>query len=484
LDGLILNSAKRRLSNKKIERICLAARKMLFVKGETGRAARPIEGRAFAPTMARRRFRNNQRHEPVTERSFQEYLMTTPAPQTSRTELVRLIRGGEDTFLELKVKLSNPERIAQEIVALANTGGGVIVFGVNDQMRVEGVAEPEEVQSELVRLCREEVEPPLVPLIDRIAFDNGRRVVALEVVGKKPPYRTRDGRFYLRIGSEKREATREELSSLLDETRPFAYENVPVPGATLADIDEAHLWTFVRSFAGDAFDESAAGNYATGEILKRDLLLGVGLLEVVTPTVAGLLLFGRDESVSELLPRATVTVTRYAGESVNAPVIEQARCNGNLFSIYESVWRLVERYCDLWDARPAKFPGADRVSPVKARANYHRGAVREGLVNALTHRDLAVRDGETRVNLFDASLEITNPRRTNGFMPAANRAIRYGVPQRLNPQLAALFHSPAYGLKLPSGNLPALLRESRLFAGRKTDLNAFNDEFHLRFYAA
>ena len=78
--------------------------------------------------MARRRFRSNQRHEPTTERSFQEYILSTPAPQTSRTELLRLIRGGEDTFLELKVKLSNTEKIAQEIVALANTGGGVNWF--------------------------------------------------------------------------------------------------------------------------------------------------------------------------------------------------------------------------------------------------------------------------------------------------------------------------------------------------------------------
>ena len=56
---------------------------------------------------------------------------------------MRLVRGGEDTFLELKVKLSNPEKIAQEIVALANTGGGLIVFGVNDNMRVEGVDDAE-----------------------------------------------------------------------------------------------------------------------------------------------------------------------------------------------------------------------------------------------------------------------------------------------------------------------------------------------------
>src|SRR5918911_1503920 len=110
--------------------------------------------------MARRKFRSNQRHEPTTERSFQEFSYNLPAPQTSRTELLRLVRGGEDTFLELKVKLSNPERIAQ------------------------------------------------------VSFDSGRRVVAIDVEGKRRPYQTRDGRYFIRVGADTREATREELSSL------------------------------------------------------------------------------------------------------------------------------------------------------------------------------------------------------------------------------------------------------------------------------
>src|SRR3982750_747755 len=92
--------------------------------------------------MPRRKFRNSQRFESPTERSFQEYILNTPAPITTRSELLRLIRGGEDTFLELKIKLSNPERIAQGIVALANTAGGTIIFGVNDQLRIEGVSYP------------------------------------------------------------------------------------------------------------------------------------------------------------------------------------------------------------------------------------------------------------------------------------------------------------------------------------------------------
>src|ERR1044072_6358543 len=223
--------------------------------------------------MARRRFRSTQRHEPITERSFQEYILSTPAPQTSRTELLRLIRGGEDTFLELKVKLSNTEKIAQEIVALANTGGGLIVFGVNDQLRVEGVDDPERVQEDLVRICREEIQPPIVPYIDRVALDNGRRIVALDIKSKRQPYRPRDGRFYLRIGDEKREASREEISTLLDEAQPLRYESVQALGSAIAHVGEANLWTYLRAFEGGAFEESTVVDYPTGEVLERDLLL-------------------------------------------------------------------------------------------------------------------------------------------------------------------------------------------------------------------
>jgi ATP-dependent DNA helicase RecG len=432
--------------------------------------------------MARRRFRSNQRHEPVTERSFQEYILSTTAPQTSRTELLRLIRGGEDTFLELKVKLSNSQKIAQGIVALANTGGGVIVFGVNDQMRVEGVEDAESVQDELVRICREEVQPPLVPFIDRVAFDNGKRVVALEVDGRRRPYRTRDGRYYLRIGSEKREATREELSALLDESRPVKYENVAAIGASISDIDEALLWSYVREFAGDAFDGSSNG-YPTESVMERDLLLTAPEGGEARPSVAALLLFGRDQRVAELLPRAAVQATRYAGDSSQAPVIEHVKLTGNLTTLYESSLRFIARYCDLWDTRPrrpAETPLED--SPVAARANYHRGAISEAVANLLTHRDLALRDQPTRIYIFERSLEFINPRRSAGFSPVAQRAIRYGLPEQLNPRTHAIFSSAAYGLPLTRGGLPALLRAAREFANRRPDIVAFNDEFRLRIY--
>jgi len=434
--------------------------------------------------MARRRFRSNQRHEPNTERSFQEYILSAPAPQTSRTELLRLVRGGEDTFLELKVKLSNTEKIAQEIVALANTGGGVIVFGVNDQLRVEGVDDPESVQEDLVKICREEIQPPILPYIDRIALDNGRRIVALDVDGKRRPYRTRDGRFYLRIGAEKREASREELSALLDESRPIRFENVPALGASLTDIDEAHLWSFLREFEGAAFEEASMVGYPTGDVLERDLLLATSDGNETVPTIAGLLLFGRDERISELLPRAAVFATRFSGDSIQSPAIEKVKLSGSLLTIYEGLTQFIRRYCDLRDARPKNAIEEAEPSPIPARANYHRGVVAEALVNMLAHRDLSLRDQPSRIHIFDHSLEFINSRRSQGFSPVAQKAIRYGISQQVNPQLASLIKSPAYGLELPLRGLPQLLREARRFSNRKAEIVAFNDEFRLRVYGA
>ena len=432
--------------------------------------------------MARKRFRSSQRNEPVTDRSFQEYLYQTAAPLTTRTELMRLVRGGEDTYLELKVKLSNSERIAQGIVALANTGGGVIVFGVNDQLRVEGIDHPEEVQDELVRICREEIQPPIIPFIDRLAFDNGRRIVALEVEGKRRPYRTRDGRFFIRVGAEKRETTPEELATLLDDARPLSYETLIIPRATISDIDEAHLWSFMRAFEGGAFDEATARGYPTAEILEKYLLLGTSVNDDVAPTVAAVLLFGKDESVTRLLPRASIVATRFSGDTTKAPVIERLELNGNLATLYESAWRFVQRYGDLWDTRQARFADESADASIVARANYHRGVVSEAIANALVHRDLALRDITTRLHIFDRAIEIVNPRRSAGFAPAALKAIRFGVHERLNPQTASIFSNEAYGLQTVRGGLPVLLREARAFSNRLPEIVAFNDEFRLRIH--
>jgi predicted HTH transcriptional regulator len=253
----------------------------------------------------------------------------------------------------------------------------------------------------------------------------------------------------------------------------------------MSDIDEAHLWSYLREFEGGAFEEATVGDYPTSDVLERDLLLATTNGQEVVPTIAGMLLFGRDERVAELLPRAAVLATRFSGDSLQSPVVERVKITGSLLTLYEALERFIARYCDLHEQRPRGLgESVVEESPVPARANYHRGVVAEAITNMLVHRDLALRDQPTRLHIFDHSLEFVNSRRSRGFSPVAQKAIRYGVPQQLNPQLTAIFKSPAYSLKLTTPGLPKLLKESRRFSNRRAEIVAFNDEFRLRVYGA
>ncbi len=431
--------------------------------------------------MPRRKFRHTLRFDSPNEQSFQEYLVNQPTQTTTRTELLRLIRGGEDTYLELKVKLSNSERIAQGIVALANTDGGTIIFGVNDQLRIEGVSNPEWVQTELARICREEIVPPIVPMIDTIAFDSGKRVVALDIDGKRRPYRTRDGRFYLRIGAEKREVARDELSAWLDEVKPLGYENIPLQTVREEDFDDALLWSFASGFDDNAPNLSL---YNTSDFLRKDLMLAVGTTDEFFPTVAAVLLFGKNERVADLLPKSNVTIARFSGINGNAQLIEAVEVKGNLHTQYETILAFIKRYTDLGKERPKRKLELVTDAVVQARGNYHFYSASEAIINALIHRDLALRDIRTRINIYDNAIEFINPRRTNGFAPTASRAICYGITQRLNPQIAAIFSRREYGINAPHGGLPMILRQSKRFSGSKPEIYIANDEFKMKIYAA
>src|SRR5262249_40240332 len=138
-----------------------------------GRPRHPAPRRRFI-AMARKRHNNYQRprQQPGSERSYYAYQLDVPAPMISRAELVRMFRGGEDTYLELKVRFSNVEKLIAEIIALANTDGGAIVFGVNDQLRIEGVDDVESIEEQLREICLQQIQPPVFPYINKVAFDN------------------------------------------------------------------------------------------------------------------------------------------------------------------------------------------------------------------------------------------------------------------------------------------------------------------------
>lgn len=454
--------------------------------------------------MARKRSNASRRlrNSPGSERSYYEFLASTPTLPISRTELVRLIRGGEDTYLELKVRFSNVEKLTAEIIALANTGGGAIIFGVNDQLRIEGIDDPESVDAQLREICFSLIQPPVFPYINCVAFDNGRRIVVLEVFNEDRPHRTLDDRFYLREGSSKREATREELSRLYQEAFPGRFEQLPVFRSWIErDIDEATFWSYIRGVSPGTWGEGARG-FPTETVLG-EMGLAVKIGDEQIPTMAALLLFGANERVAEILPRAEFLLTRYSGADTSSPIVEHLHLRGNLLRLFDGAMNFIKRYVDLWDARPSRkslvendekrlqnheFDSAltlikdqNQVTEYTiGRGNYARAAVIEALVNSIIHRNWGPSDRRARINIYDDSVEFINPA---GLPELPAASLRYGVAVPPNPRLKSVFTNPHYGVHRGAGGIPALLAEATAFSRRTPEGPTLaNNEFRLKLF--
>lgn len=441
-----------------------------------------VSGRCHASVMARKRFNSAHRHAPGSERSYHAYQFDAPAQSTSRTELVRLLRGGEDTYLELKVRFSNAEKITAEIIALANTDGGAIIFGVNDQLRIEGVDDVEEVEEELRTLCATQIQPPVFPYLNKVAFDSGRRIVVLEIDAHNRPHRTLDDKYYLREGAIKREASREELARIYGEAHPARFESAPVFQADLEkDIDESLFWSYVRGVNPGYWGESTKG-FPTETVL-RDMGLATKRGETWLPTVAGLLLFGMNDSVARLLPQASLQLSRFSGTDQHAPLVERVLLQGNLLRQFDGALHFLKRYVDLWESKPTrKATGQDttRESFVTGRAHYSRNAVHEALSNLLVHRAWQVRDRQARINVYDDSVELINP---TAPLELPVISLRYGIPEAHNPRLQAVFTNEHYGAQTFRGGIPLIFAQSLDFARRAPEGPALtNQEFRVKLY--
>ena len=212
-------------------------------------------------------------------------------------ELVAKIRLGEDALLELKVvrfrgkKVSGPGRndLADEIAAMANTTGGVLVLGVDDKTRdVEGIpVERLDTVEALVReVLNDSIDPPLTAVILRMEIPDKsgvmRAVLKVEVPKGLFVHKSPAGYFH-RIGSSRREMKTEQLLRLgqqRSQARIIRFDEQVVPGTTTADLDLDRARPF---FAPGEPDDLALGKLL---IARQDG-------DVLRCTVGGLLVFGR-----------------------------------------------------------------------------------------------------------------------------------------------------------------------------------------------
>ena len=110
----------------------------------------------------------------------------------NRRYLLELIEEGENLQCEFKRHFTTPEKIAREMIAFANTKGGYLIFGVDDDKEVVGV-DSEKSESEMIKDAAENYcEPPLKYSIVFIEAFGKEIVVASIPESENKPHRIQD----------------------------------------------------------------------------------------------------------------------------------------------------------------------------------------------------------------------------------------------------------------------------------------------------
>ena len=102
-----------------------------------------------------------------------------------RHELYDLIESGEGPDVEFKRKFSSPEKIAREIIAFANTRGGYILFGVDDDSSIVGVRSEKSELEEIEHAARWMIDPPVEIVTENVHAGRGLDIVLVRVPESK-----------------------------------------------------------------------------------------------------------------------------------------------------------------------------------------------------------------------------------------------------------------------------------------------------------
>jgi ATP-dependent DNA helicase RecG len=295
---------------------------------------------------------------------------------------------------------ADAEEIAQTLVALANSEGGTLVLGVGPDGRLGTIFTPEEASDALMsaqRLC-------LPPVPTQWQHDQvpGGVVVMLRIDRSDEVHKLTDGRILMRKGAENVPADGAEVDRLIAARPAGDFETQPVLGATRDDLDE----DVIR----DYLERRQARNPRHTILPKDKLLQQVGALsDDLTPTVSGMLLFGKEPQL--FLPQSRAIFVKFADTGPRGPegsfgYGRREEFLGPLPLIIDRAWRVIWEEMD----KQAVVRGLQR----QEETEYPSSAVREALVNAVAHRDYRLTGRSIEIRMYTDRMEITSP----GGLPA------------------------------------------------------------------
>ena len=327
----------------------------------------------------------------------------------------------ESDMIELKAQVVGD--ICKEVIAFANTKGGTLYIGVQDDGQVVGIENADHVTLQINNMVRDSIKPDVTMFVGYDVQDfEGKQIIAVTVQkGTDRPYYLsskglKPSGVYVRNGTSTDPATDTAIRKMIKETDGDCFEDM-------------------RSLEQNLTFETATAQFSKCDMpfdtIKMQTL-GLVSQDGIYSNIAMLL----SDQCSSTIKAATFSGTD------KSDFQDRREFGGSLFQQMEELYA----YLDLRNRKRATFEGLYR-NDVR---DYPEEAIREALLNSLVHRDYSF-SASTLVSVYDDRIEFVSVGGLLGGISLDD--ILLGLSVCRNPKLAAVFYRlkliEAYGTGMP-----------------------------------
>ncbi len=305
-------------------------------------------------------------------------------------ELLNAKEGEHYQFKEAKNRFDFGEAVCC-CCALANCGGGKLVFGISDKRPRKVVGSQAFQQPERTR--KGLIEKLKVMVDFQILYSNEDRVLVFDVASRPLGLPVQiDGVAWWYEGDS--------LIPMPEEIRRKIYEEIGVdfsgkvcPSASLSDLDDAAIDAFRAKWI------EKSSNHRLASLSCEQLLRDSEAITDEGVTYAALILFGKKAALKRFLPQAEI-IFEYRSSNASGPASQREEFRAGFFSCFNRLWELVNLRNDTQHYQEGFF--------IFDIPTFNESAVREAILNAVSHRNYQLA-GSVFIRQYPDKLSIESP---------------------------------------------------------------------------
>ena len=345
-----------------------------------------------------------------------EYIDEMNSMKGLTPEEIKSIAGsGEGYNAEFKISVpAKLKDLSQEVCAFANSGGGYLFIGIDDNGKLKGATIDNAKRSDIQCAIRH-ISPAVQAEMYPVNVD-GKTVWVIEVPsGKDKPY-VFSGAIYVREGPNTQKLTSaEEMRLFFQNSNRVYFDAAPCPNFDI--IEELDR----RNFKQFLLEASISDNISTQQILSNlHVFDDTGVIKN-----GGVLFFGQQPE--KFFPQAIIRCVRFKG-TTKVHIIDDKKYGGTLYQQY------IQAEAWIKDKLEVAYI-IEGTGPRKEVWEIPLTVFKEAIINALSHRDYYERGAVTMIEVYDDRVEISNP---GGLLMAVKKDFGKKSMTR-NPLIFGLF---------------------------------------------